>query len=316
MGRLLLTGAALCLATAFFSQMDADWLTYLSPPMGNFNGQVVWITGASSGIGASLTRDLVRNGARVVMSARRVGALQEVAASCQGEHKPYVLPLDVTDYAAQQSALDEILSHFGRIDSIVLNAGRSQRAVAADTSFEDTKSLFDLNVFAVIHLAKLVLPHFFEQKQGQFVVVSSVSGFLGTPIGSSYSATKFALHGYFDALRAELADANISVTLVCPGPVESEIAKHTIRSPTDPVQDEGGKMPTERCSALMAKAMYHNLSEVWIGEQPLLSIMYIAKYAPALTRQMMRISGPARAKSLKTGGSIFDLKSNLLNVKK
>ncbi|CAM9191904.1 unnamed protein product, partial [Ectocarpus fasciculatus] len=185
----------------------------------DFNGKVVWITGASSGIGASLARDLSRNGAQVVISARRADALQEVALSCTGQLKPFVLPLDVTDHEAQQAALDTIISKFGRLDTLVLNAGRSQRAVAADTSFEDTKSLFDLNVFAVIHLAKITLPHFLERQSGQFVVVSSVSGFLGTPIGSSYSATKFALHGYFDALRAELADDNIHVVMVCPGPV-------------------------------------------------------------------------------------------------
>lgn len=187
-------------AAAFFARMDSDWLSFLIPPADNFSGQIVWITGASSGIGASLARDLARNGAQVVMSARRESALREVAASCTGQFAPYVLPLDVTDYQAQQVALDEILAKFGRLDSVVLNAGRSQRAIAADTSFEDTKSLFDLNVFSVIHLTKLVLPHFLKQQSGQFVVVSSVSGFLGTPIGSSYSATKFALVSFIKLL--------------------------------------------------------------------------------------------------------------------
>lgn len=189
----MVLAALLCLAISLFSLMDADLLGYLYPAAGDFNGKVVWITGASSGIGASLARDLTRKGAQVIISARRADALREVAATCSGPHRPVVLPLDVTDHSAQKAALNEILNQFGRIDSVVLNAGRSQRSIAADTSFEDTKSLFDLNVFAVIHLAKIVLPAFLSQKSGQFVVVSSVSGFLGTPIGSSYSATKFAL---------------------------------------------------------------------------------------------------------------------------
>jgi NADP-dependent 3-hydroxy acid dehydrogenase YdfG len=197
MGKGLFFGvlAAAAAATAFFAQMDADWVTYLYPPApaDGFSGKIVWITGASSGIGASLARDLARSGAQVVISARRAEELQRVAESCAGERRPYVLPLDVTDYEAQKEALAEILAKFGRIDSVVLNAGRSQRATAADTAIEDTKSLFDLNFFSVIHLTKLVLPHFLAQKGGQFVVVSSVSGFLGTPVGSSYSATKFAL---------------------------------------------------------------------------------------------------------------------------
>ena len=84
-----------------------------------------------------------------------------------------------------------------------------------------------------------------------------------------------------------MADDNISVVMVCPGPVESDIAKHTIRNPENPVLDEGPKMPTERCTGLMMKAMFYNLSEIWIGDQPLLTIMYIAKYAPGLTRQVL-----------------------------
>lgn len=90
-------------------------------------------------------------------------------------------------------------------------------------------------------------------------------------------------------MRSELADENISVVMVCPGPVESEIALHTIRNPENPVQEEGKKMPTERCTALVAKAMFYDLSEIWIGEQPLLTIMYLAKYAPGLTRQVSSV---------------------------
>ena len=194
MGKKVLTGCALTLFVVLFACMDADWITYLYPAAGDFQGQVVWITGASSGIGASLAKDLCRQGAQVILSARREDKLREVATSCAGaRYEPFVLPLDVTDYNLQKMALQEVLSKYGRLDSVVLNAGRSQRAVAAETPFTATKDLFELNVFSVIHLAKLILPHFLEAKKGQFVVVSSVSGFLATPIGSSYSATKFAL---------------------------------------------------------------------------------------------------------------------------
>lgn len=215
MGRLLIGGALLCVVLAFFSRMDADWMAFLYPPAGSFNGQVVWITGASSGIGAALARDLVKNGAQVIISARRINSLHEVAKSCEGKYKPYVVPLDVTDYAARQLALNDILSKFGRIDSVVLNAGKSQRATAIDTTFEDTKSLFDLNVFAVIHLTKLVLPIFLKQGSGQFVVVSSVSGFLGTPIGSSYSATKFALASPPSCFMFMILDLKLNYIIIC-----------------------------------------------------------------------------------------------------
>jgi NADP-dependent 3-hydroxy acid dehydrogenase YdfG len=121
-GKLLL--AAVVIGLAIFAKLDADWLTYFSPAAGDFGGKVVWITGASSGIGASLAKDLCRQGARVVLSARRVEQLNAVSRSCAGSaYEPFVLPLDVTDFDAQKTAFDTILKKFGRIDSLVLNAG-------------------------------------------------------------------------------------------------------------------------------------------------------------------------------------------------
>lgn len=209
---------------AIFAKLDADWLTYFAPAAGDFGGKVVWITGASSGIGASLARDLCRQGARVVLSARRADQLNEVARSCAGSaYEPFVLPLDVTDFEAQKAAFDAVMKKFGRLDSLVLNAGakfaiycyfvmlhivdylclyllfvalspgRSQSVVAWNTTLQNSRDLFELNFFAVINLAKMVTPTFIAQNSGQFVVMSSISGRLGTPVGSTYSATKFAL---------------------------------------------------------------------------------------------------------------------------
>jgi dehydrogenase/reductase SDR family protein 7 len=185
--------------------------------------------------------------------------------------------------------------------------GRSQRTLAVDTPFVETKNLFDLNFFSVVHLTKLVLPIFLSNGGGQFAVVSSTSGFLGTPMGTSYSATKFALvspinqillvifilififqHGYFEGLRSELANNNINVLMICPGPVESEIAQHAVRNPADIAQPEGKKMPTARCASLIVRAMFHKYSEVWIAEQPILLMSYLARYAPGITRQVSR----------------------------
>lgn len=131
-----------------------------------FKDKVVWITGASSGIGAQLARDLAKEGAQVVVSARRVSELEQVADSCVGL-RPFVLPLDVTDYAAQNAAYESILAKFGRVDIVVLNAGRSQRSLAEKFDIASTKELFELNVFSVINLAKLVVPEMISRKSGQ-----------------------------------------------------------------------------------------------------------------------------------------------------
>lgn len=296
---------------AVFFKSDADFLVYLLPykEEGSFAGKVVWITGASSGIGAALAEDLVKAGAKVVISARRQNLLDEVADSCAtfGE-RPFVLPLDVTDLDAQAAAYKTVLSKFGRVDSLVLNAGKSQRNTALDTDLSVTQDLLNLNFFSYVSLTKIVLPDMVARKEGQIVVTSSLSGIIGTPLGTSYSATKFALHGYFNGLRAEVGKEGINVLIVCPGPVESEISGKAYRNPALPVPQDEAKMPTARCSHLMVKAMHHRLMEVWISDQPLLFMTYLAQYAPTLNNLLFtNLLGPARIRALRTGGNVYGI---------
>jgi len=299
-------------ALAVFMQLDADLPAVVLPyeAENSFAGKVVWITGASSGIGASLAEDMVRAGAKVVISARRVSQLEGVAEKCAslGE-KPYVLPLDVTDYDAQQAAFDEVVQKFGRVDSLVLNAGMSQRNTAVNTELTVTEDLMNLNFMSFVSLTKIVLPSMLERKDGQLVIMSSLSGIIGTPLGSSYSATKFALHGYFNGLRAEVAQHGIGVTIVCPGPVVSEISAKAYRDPNHPrSSEEDSKMPTARCTFLVAKAMYYRMMEVWISPQPLLLMTYITKYMPFASNVLAtKLLGPARVRVLENGGNLYDV---------
>lgn len=281
-----------------------------------FKNQVVWITGASSGIGAQLARDLAREGAQVVVSSRRAHELEQVADSCEGL-RPLVVPLDVTDYSAQKVAYESIVAKFGRVDILVLNAGRTQRAFAENFALASTKELFELNFFAVINLAKMVVPDMIRRKDGQIVVTSSVAGKIGSPIQTSYSATKYALQGYFDALRAEIAQFNIGVLLVCAGPVESEIVANALLEPNAQPTSEGKKMPTARCTDLMVRAMYNKnfIQEIWISNQPVLLITYMNVYLPWLTRQLFtRLIGPGRRKAFLNGESVFDFKVHILSI--
>jgi len=311
----------LMICLAVFMLADCDLTLYLlssipvkMPADSSMQGQVVWIVGASSGIGAALASDLLETGkvATVVLSARRKDELEKVAAGLQ-IGSTYILPLDVTDHVASQTAYDEIIAKYGKIDSLVLNAGRSQRAGALKTKLSDTRDLFDLNFFSFVNIAKIVVPKMVSDgKGGQVVVVSSVAGKFGNPTASSYSATKFAQHGYFDALRAEVGGQhNINVLLVCPGPVESEITKHVIRNDgKEGIDEKDKKMETSRCSYLMTKAMQWRLDEVWIAQQPFLFITYLFEYLPGVSRQLMKnVVGPSRVKTLKSGGEkMYDIK--------
>ncbi|RYH07153.1 SDR family NAD(P)-dependent oxidoreductase [archaeon] len=183
---------------------DADLGLWLAPnpPDKAFRNQVIWIVGASSGIGAALGLEYCKSHSKVVFSARRVEQLHDLAKQCSAlGAEGFVLPLDVTDYDAHQAAVDTVLQKYGQIDTLVLNAGKSQRNLAVETPFEVTRDIMELNFFSLVALNKLVLPHMVQRNSGAIMVMSSVSGVLGTPVASSYSASKFALHGYFNALR-------------------------------------------------------------------------------------------------------------------
>jgi dehydrogenase/reductase SDR family member 7 len=278
-----------------------------------FTDKVIWITGASSGIGASLAEELTAGGAQIVVSARREGNLEDVANKCALVGKrPMVLPFDVLDFDEHEKAFNKIVDSFGRVDVLVLNPGRTQRALAMDTPIRETRDLFELNYFSYINLAKLVVPTMTSRKSGgQVIILSSIAGKLGTPIASSYSSTKYALHGYFDALRAEVHTKNVNIQLVCPGPVKSEISQNAIRSsPQSATYVEEKKMPTSRCTNLMARAMKWRLDEVWISEQPFLAVATLNTYFPFTSRQLFKyVVGPGRMRTLAAGGDIYNLKN-------
>jgi dehydrogenase/reductase SDR family member 7 len=175
----------------------------------------------------------------------------------------------------------------------------------------------ELNYLSLVALNKVVLPHFISSNNGNIVIMSSLSGIIPTPIASSYSASKFALHGYFNALRSEVSIYNVKVHMICPGPVESEISLKSLRNPNLPKQEEGKKMPTSRCTHLILKGLYHGLSEMWISEHPYLLFTYLAQYTPGLARWYGgAIAGPARVRALEKGENIYNLKVSRIKVSK
>ncbi len=188
---------------------------------------VVWITGASSGIGSALAREYSRLGARCILTARNREKLEEVRKQCpRGESGVAVLPGDLGRIETIPELAKKAVVIYGRIDILINNAGVSQRSLVHETSIDVYKDLFNVNVLGTIALTREILPEMIRNRSGQIVAVSSIAGKFGTPLRSGYCATKHALHGFFDSLRAEVWQYGISVSLVVPGFVQTDISRH------------------------------------------------------------------------------------------
>lgn len=187
---------------------------------------VYWITGASSGIGEALAYELSSQGHQVILSARNSKKLEEVRAKLPHPDKAKILPFDLSDTKGSDAISDQAFALFGGIDVLVLNAGLSQRSLAQETGLEVYRNLMEVNYFGNVALTQAVLPKFLAKNKGQFVVVTSLVGKFGTPYRSGYAASKHALHGYYDSLRAEMMmqEKNIDVTIICPGFVNTDVS--------------------------------------------------------------------------------------------
>lgn len=188
---------------------------------------VVWITGASSGIGEALASIFLREGAKVILSGRRVEELLRVAA--QAPERTLVLPFDTTDFAALDGVVERAWSWCGRIDRLINNAGVSQRSLALDTHFDVYRQLIEVDYLAPVALTQKLLPLMVARRSGHIAVVSSVAGKVGTPLRAGYCGAKHAVIGYFDALRAEVEQAyGIHVSVILPGSVKTSVAIHSL----------------------------------------------------------------------------------------
>jgi dehydrogenase/reductase SDR family protein 7B len=210
----------------------------------SLKGKVAWITGASSGIGEALAKAMVREGASVILSGRRVAELERVARESGGA--TMILPFDGTEYDALPEIVERGWKEFNGIDILINNAGITQRSLALDTHFETYRRLIDVNLLAPLQLTQLILPKMVEQRGGHIAAVSSIAGKLAGPLRSGYCAAKHAMLGYFDALRSEVELAyGIKVSVIIPGSVRTEIARNalngdgTVHGESDPNIENG-----------------------------------------------------------------------------
>lgn len=192
--------------------------------MESLEGKVVWITGASSGIGKALAAECALQGAQVVLSARRLDELEKVRISILNPDHHISVAMDITDEAQVRHAYEQVLDEKGRIDWLINNAGLSQRALIADTSMQTERAIMEIDYFSQVFLTKLVLPTFLAQKSGRIAYISSVAGLLGTQYRASYSAAKAAIHMWANSLRAEVAQDGVNVSVIFPGFVKTNVS--------------------------------------------------------------------------------------------
>ena len=258
----------------------------------NFTNKVVWITGASSGIGKALAIELSNQGAKLILSARNKDKLIEVKNFCNNSEPIEVLCLDLEDHASLHIKAKEAIKLFGRIDILINNGGISQRSLASETTLVVDKRIMDINYLGTVALSKAVLPHFIKNNSGQFVVTTSIVGKIGTPLRSSYAASKHALHGFFDSLRAENHKHNIAVTIICPGFVRTNVSINALTGNGSPqntmdLATQNGIKP-DRFARIMSKAIYNNKEEVYIaGTKEKLGV-YVKRFFPKLLSKMIR----------------------------
>ncbi len=195
--------------------------------------KVVLISGASSGFGADAARLFAREGARVVISARRVDRLESLAAEIRaGGGQVLVIPADVSNPSDLEHLVQKTLETYGQIDVLFNNAGFGRLDYLENLDLaRDIESQIDVNLLGVIRLTRLVLPHMLERRQGHIINMSSVAGWLAAPLYSAYAASKFGVRGFTDALRREVAPFGIHVSGIYPGPATTEFGLHAGKNP-------------------------------------------------------------------------------------
>jgi short-subunit dehydrogenase len=249
----------------------------------SLKNKVIWVTGASSGIGEALAYALAKKGARLILSARRKEELERVKGNCVQQAQPNVrtLPLDLASSSTLRLSTEAAIQMFGHVDILVNNGGISQRSFAKDTNLDVDRRIMEVNFFGTVALTKYLLPHFLKRKEGHFVTVTSITGIFGTPYRSAYAASKHALHGFFDSLRAELykdvKDA-ITVTMICPGFIRTPITLSAVTGDGTPLgtMDEAqykGK-PADWCASRIVHAIENKKEEVYIGGKETLGVQF------------------------------------------
>jgi len=255
-----------------------------------FSDKVVWITGASSGIGKALAEAFIKTGCRLIITARNEKELLALKNNSPEPENIIVLTHDISEYHLAKEKVKTAVDAFGKIDIMIHNAGISQRSLAIDTDIEVDKKLMETNYLGTVALTKALLPYYVKQHSGQFAVITSLTGKIGSPLRSGYAASKHALHGFFDSLRAEHTKDNIHVTLICPGYVITNVSMNALTGDGSPQQKMDNAtahgITAEYAAQKIMLAIEKQKSEVYIGKKEVLAV-YLKRFFPNLFAKIL-----------------------------
>lgn len=256
----------------------------------NFNNKVVWITGASSGIGKSLAITLSKENCKLILSARRKEELEKVKALCSKPENVVVITLDLAETDSLVAITKNAISSFGKIDVLINNGGISQRSPIIETTIAVDRKLMEVDYLGTVSLSKSLLPHFVANQTGHYVVVSSLMGKFSSPLRSAYCGAKHALHGFFDALRLEHDKDNIKVTMICPGFVNTDVARNALTADgskqgnQDTMTQNG--LHVDVFTKKMIRAIKKENFEAYIGKKERFAI-YLKRISPRLLHKLV-----------------------------
>lgn len=259
--------------------------------MNYMNNKIIWITGASSGIGEALVHEVAKNDCKLIISARRENELARVKKEAGlRDDNCHILPMDLENYKDMPSLVQKAVSHYGRVDILVNNAGLSQRSLIIDTDISVDEKLMRVNYLGTVALSKAVLPSFIKQKSGHFVTVTSIMGRFGSPYRSGYCGAKHALHGFFDVMRMEHEKDGVSVSLICPGFVQTNVSVNALTGDGSKLNamDAGTQngLSPQVCAKRILKAVKKKKFEVYIGQGEIKGV-YMKRFFPKLLHRLV-----------------------------
>lgn len=256
---------------------------------GYFEGKVAWVTGASKGIGEALAIALASQGCHVILSARDISQLERVKSRITGV-KTTILPLDLSEHGTFKETSGKAISIFGHIDILINNGGISQRSLALETSLEVDKRLMDVNYLGTVGLTKALLPHLIARPQAHILVITSLVGKFGSKYRSGYAASKHALHGFFDSLRAELHPNPTRVTIIVPGFIATDVSMNALTGDGSPQNKmdhaTANGLSVDEFAMKALKAMASGKEEAWIGKKEVMAV-YIKRFFPSLFSRIL-----------------------------
>ncbi len=262
-----------------------------------FENKVIWITGASSGIGEELAKQLSMMNCQLVLSARREAELERVKSLCIkssgiAEDNIFVLPLDISDIDALPNKTQRVIDRFDHVDFLFNNAGISQRSLCTDTEIDVYQRLFQTDVMGQIALTKSVLPFMEHQQSGHIVITSSVAGKIGVKYRTGYCAAKHAVMGFFDALRAEVFNKGIQVTTITPGFIKTNVSKNALTSDGSAFarddDDIANGMDVKKCVQVILKKMQDGKPEIAVGEGKEMWALWLKRFFPSLVFKLVQ----------------------------